>query len=225
MTLCLKTSGDLDGLREVSLVRYLHDVPPAALEILRENGRHVLDFGWAWRRWALILGWRCCHRLFSSLSDQLTVDGFALNCPVKRTEDATAIAELPRVSVRIDRRLTFSSGKLFGLLRLVVIKIVAHVIILLVRPLVSTFDQIIFDDLRNFGQRVIGLKNRKRFRQEFQRLIPYQLAVNKGNLLDKSTQVVAQSFHSQWIDFLHHVLAHRISRDFSSVQVTAQIIR
>lgn len=185
MTLCLKTSGDLDGLCEVSFVRYLHDVSPAALEVLREDGGDVLDFRRAWRGWALILRRRCRHRLFSSLSDQLAVDGFALDCAVQRTEDAAAVAELSRVSVRIDRCLTFRSRELLGLFRLVFVQVVADVIVFLVRPLVGAFDQIVLDDLRDFGQRVVGFKNRKRLRQEFQRLVPDQLAVNGRKISNK----------------------------------------
>lgn len=94
MTLCLKTSRDFDCLCEISFIWDLHNVSPAALEVLSEDWRDVLDFGGARRRWSLVLwlSWNC---FISSLSDELTADRLTLNGTIKSTEDATAVAELP----------------------------------------------------------------------------------------------------------------------------------
>lgn len=47
---------DLDGLGEVALVGYLHDVAPDALVVLGEHGSGVLDLGRAGRGRARVLG-------------------------------------------------------------------------------------------------------------------------------------------------------------------------
>lgn len=54
MTGILHASSELDRLREVTLVRYLHHVSPHTLVILGEDGGGVLDLGWARCRWSCV---------------------------------------------------------------------------------------------------------------------------------------------------------------------------
>lgn len=106
MAFSLKTSRDLDGLREVSFVWNLNHISPAALEVLGEHRCDVFDLGWTWSRRTLVLllNW---NSFFSSFGDQLAADGFALNSAVKSTKDSATVAEFSRVSVWI--HLTFRS--------------------------------------------------------------------------------------------------------------------
>lgn len=62
----LHASGELDGLREVTLVRYLHYVSPDTLVILGENGGRVFDLGWTRRRRACILSFLLRRYTFTS---------------------------------------------------------------------------------------------------------------------------------------------------------------
>lgn len=47
MTLSLKTSGDFNGLCEVSFVWDLNNVSPATLEVLCENRCDIFNLCWA----------------------------------------------------------------------------------------------------------------------------------------------------------------------------------
>lgn len=62
----LHASGELDGLCEVTLVRYLHYVSPDTLVILGEDRSCVLNLGraWSWRTRIFRFLLRCWYALF-----------------------------------------------------------------------------------------------------------------------------------------------------------------
>lgn len=158
MALRLQASGDLDGLREVALVGDLHNVPPAALEVLGEDRRDVLDFRGAWRRRSLVLRLHG-DRLLAPFCDQLTAERLALNRSIKCAENAATVAELSRVAVGVDLSL-LSRPFLRHFRFVVVVELVSSFLVFVVCSLISVdliVDQVILDDLRHFRQRVVGL--------------------------------------------------------------------
>jgi hypothetical protein len=182
VALCLETSRDLNGLCEISFVGDLDDVSPAALEVFGEHWRHIFDLGWAWSRWALIL-WLQRNRFLASFSNQLAADGFTLNSSIEGTEDATAVAELSRVSVWIN--LTLHPRSLLGHIWLIiVVQVVTDAVFLVIRSLIRTFDQIVLNDLRDFWQRVVSFENWQRLRQELQSLISYQFTAGETKKIE-----------------------------------------
>lgn len=62
----LHASGELDRLRKVTFVRYLHHVSPDTLVILGKDRSRVFDFGWTWRRRTRILRFLLRWYAFSS---------------------------------------------------------------------------------------------------------------------------------------------------------------
>lgn len=223
MTLGLQAPRDLDGLREVSFVGDLHDVPPASLEVLREDRRDVFDLGGTWSGRALILrlDW---NGFFTALGDELAVDGLTLDGAVQRAEHSAAVAELPRVAVRV-HHLSLHPRPPFRHVRLVIIdQLVSAFLVIVVRPMVGgVVDQIVLNDLRDFRQRVVSFQDRQRLRQELQRLVSNQLAGWDGKVSEDGSQRVAQQ-NLQRINLLHHILAHRVSRNLSPIEITAQVV-
>lgn len=178
MALGLQASRDFHRLCEVSFVGDLHNVAPAALEVLSEDGCDILNLSRAWG-WRSLVLWLNRQRLFTSLSDQLTADRFTLNCSVERAEHAATVAEFSVVSVGVD--LAPHSRSLFRHFRLVIVmQLVTAVVIFVVRSLIGSIDEIIFNDLRHLRERIVGFQDRQRLRQELQRLISDEFAVEQG---------------------------------------------
>lgn len=177
MALCLQASRDFDRLCEVSFVRDLHNVSPAALEVLSEHGCDILNLGGAWG-WGSLILWLNWQRLFTSLSDQLTADWFTLNCSIKCAENAATVAEFSRISVGVD--LAPHSRSLLSHFRLVIVmQLVTSIVIFIIRSLIGSIDEIIFNDLSYFRERIVRFQDRQRLRQELQRLISDQFAVEQ----------------------------------------------
>lgn len=183
VTFRLKTSRDFNGLGEVSFIWDLHDIPPAALEILRKNWSNVFDLqpinqtkeflmaalsitdlsGTGSRR-SLVLRLRR-DDFFSSFSNELAVNGLALYRSVESTENASAVTKLSRASVWI--HLSFRSRTFLrhvGLI--VVVKLKRTVIGVLISSLIWSIDQIVLDELRYFRQSIVSFENGERLRQE-----------------------------------------------------------
>lgn len=101
----LHASGELDRLRKVTFVRYLHHVSPDTLIILGKDRSRIFDFGWTWCRrtriLCFLLRWYAfsssiigCRRFIPPLDDRCRRrDRFTLDRFIQHAHSALDIKE------------------------------------------------------------------------------------------------------------------------------------